>query len=210
MLEPNLDLEKEAAKKGFNCIAGLDEAGRGPLAGPVVVACVILGKNWCYNDSINDSKKISKKKRESLYEFITKNALSFKIVSISSEEIDKMNILQATLHGMSRCLAEIRPVPDYVLVDGNRFPNTNIRGKAVVRGDSISKSIAAASILAKVTRDRFMIDLSKQFPEWSFDKHKGYPTKLHKKLILKYGSTPLHRKSFKIKHFQENFLVKNQ
>ena len=204
MQKPTLDLEKEASKKGFNIVAGLDEAGRGPLAGPLVVACVILGESWCDNNTLNDSKKISQKKREHLFELITKKALAFKIVSISPKEIDRINILQATLYGMYRCLKEIKPIPDYALVDGNHFPKTQIMGKSVIGGDRISKSIAAASILAKVTRDRFMVNSAKNFPEWSFEKHKGYPTKLHRDLIFKYGLTPLHRKTFNKKLNQLN------
>ena len=204
MQEPNLDLEKKAHEKGFNYVAGVDEAGRGPLAGPVVVASVILGEKWNENHSLNDSKKLSKQKRERLFDIIINEALSFKIVSISSMEIDKLNILQATLLGMFRCISEIKPSPDYVLVDGNHYPKTIIKGEAIIRGDSKSKSIAAASILAKVVRDRFMIDSSKHFPEWSFEKHKGYPTALHRQLIAKYGLTTLRRKSFNFKQVQMN------
>jgi len=208
MQEPSLDLEKEARAKGFNLIAGIDEAGRGPLAGPVVVASVILGDNWNDNHSLNDSKKLSAQKRERLFDFIINEALTFKIVSISAVEIDRMNILRATLLGMYRCITEIKPSPDYVLVDGNHFPNTNTKGKAIIKGDCLSKSIAAASILAKVTRDRFMIDSAKHFPKWSFEKHKGYPTNLHRKLIAQYGLTNLHRKSFKVKPSQMNLFQK--
>ena len=206
MQKPTLDLEKEASKKGFNLVAGLDEAGRGPLAGPLVVACVILGKSLCDNDTIDDSKKISPKKREDLFKIITNKALAFKIISITPEEIDRINILQATLYGMYRCLKEIKPIPDYALVDGNHFPKTQIMGKSVIGGDRISKSIAAASILAKVTRDRFMKNSAKLYPEWSFERHKGYPTKHHKNLILKYGLTPLHRKTYNKKQIQLKLL----
>ena len=206
MQKPTLDLEKEASKKGFNLVAGLDEAGRGPLAGPLVVACVILGESLYDNDTIDDSKKISPKKREDLFKIITNKALAFKIISITPEEIDRINILQATLYGMYRCLKEIKPIPDYALVDGNHFPKTQIMGKSVIGGDRISKSIAAASILAKVTRDRFMINSAKLYPEWSFERHKGYPTKHHKNLILKYGLTPLHRKTYNKKQIQLKLL----
>ncbi len=204
MQKPTLDLEKEAKNKGFNYIAGIDEAGRGPLAGPVIVASVILGENWNVNHPLNDSKKISPRKRELLFDVITNEALAFKIVSISPKEIDRTNILQATLLGMSRCIKEINPGPDYVLVDGNHFPNIKIEGKAIIKGDCRSVSIAAASILAKVTRDKIMIDSAKNFPKWLFEKHKGYPTELHRELISKYGLTPLHRKSFKVKPIQMN------
>ena len=151
---PTLELETAAQGRGFQQVAGVDEAGRGPLAGPVMVAAVILGKDWNAEHPLNDSKKLSSTKREQLFDVICSEALAFKIVSISAEEIDRLNILQATLHGMLRCLTEIEPAPDYALVDGNRFPQTTILGEAVVKGDARSKSIAAASILAKVTRDR--------------------------------------------------------
>ena len=206
MQGPTLEIEKEASAKGFNCIAGVDEAGRGPLAGPVVVSSVILGKNWNDEHILNDSKRLSPRKRDKLYDIITNEALAFKIISISPKEIDRINILQATLLGMYRSITEIIPFPDYVLVDGNHYPNTSIKGKAIIKGDCRSKSIAAASILAKVTRDRIMIDYAKIFPDWSFDKHKGYPTDLHRELISKYGLTPLHRKSFSIKPFKMSFL----
>ena len=196
---PNLDIEKKAIKRGFKFVAGVDEAGRGPLAGPVVVAAVILGDNWDDKQLLNDSKKLSLERRESIYEIISTKALAYKIVSITPRDIDRLNILQATLLGMLRCIKEIRPIPDYILVDGNHYPKTSINGETVVKGDCISKSIAAASILAKVTRDRFMVKKAKLFPKWGFDQHKGYGTKKHKEMIKKYGLTPLHRKSFRLK-----------
>jgi len=164
-----------------------------------MIAAVILGKNWNAEHPLNDSKKLSSTKREQLFDVICSEALAFKIVSISAEEIDRLNILQATLHGMLRCLTEIEPAPDYALVDGNRFPQTTIRGEAVVKGDARSKSIAAASILAKVTRDRVMVENAKRYPEWGFEGHKGYPTKRHRAAIEKYGLSPLHRRSFRLK-----------
>ena len=196
---PTLELETAAQDRGFQQVAGVDEAGRGPLAGPVMVAAVILGKDWNAEHPLNDSKKLSSTKREQLFDVICSEALAFKIVSISAEEIDRLNILQATLHGMLRCLTEIEPAPDYALVDGNRFPQTTILGEAVVKGDARSKSIAAASILAKVTRDRVMVENAKRYPEWGFEGHKGYPTKQHRAAIGKYGLSPLHRRSFGLK-----------
>ena len=196
---PTLELEKAALSRGFRHIAGVDEAGRGPLAGPVMVAAVVLGKDWNVEHPLNDSKKLSAKKRAQLFDFICSEALAYKIVSISVEEIDRQNILQATLHGMLRCLTEIEPAPDYALVDGNHFPQTTIQGEAVVKGDGRSKSIAAASILAKVTRDRIMVENAKLYPEWGFECHKGYPTKQHRDAIEKYGLSPLHRRSFSLK-----------
>ena len=199
MQVPNLEIEHKALARGFKHIVGIDEAGRGPLAGPVVVAAVILGNNWDNTHLLNDSKKLTAKKRESLFETISTEALAYKIVSIPPQEIDTMNVLQATLLGMLRCIEEINPLPDYVLVDGNNFPKTEINGESIVKGDCKSKSIAAASILAKVTRDRFMVRNAKLFPKWGFEKHKGYPTKHHREMILKYGISPLHRKSFQLK-----------
>ena len=196
---PTLELETAAQGRGFRQVAGVDEAGRGPLAGPVMVAAVILGKDWNAEHPLNDSKKLSSTRLEQLFDVICSEALAFKIVSISAEEIDMLNILQATLHGMLRCLAEIEPAPDYALVDGNRFPQTTILGEAVVKGDARSKSIAAASILAKVTRDRVMVENAKRYPEWGFEGHKGYPTKQHRAAIEKYGLSPLHRRSFRFK-----------
>jgi len=168
-----------------------------------MVAAVILGKDWNAEHPLNDSKKLSSTKREQLFDVICSEALAFKIVSISAEEIDRMNILQATLHGMLRCLNEIEPAPDYALVDGNRFPQTTILGEAVVKGDARSKSIAAASILAKVTRDRVMVENAKRYPEWGFEGHKGYPTKRHGAAIEKYGLSPLHRRSFRLKYLSK-------
>ena len=200
-LVPTLKLEESAAGCGFRNIAGVDEAGRGPLAGPVVVAAVILGKDWNAGHPLDDSKKLSLQKREQLFELICNEALAFKIVSISPQEIDRLNILQATLFGMYRCLTEIEPSPDYALVDGNQYPETSVTGEALVKGDARSKSIAAASILAKVTRDRLMVENAKIYPEWGFELHKGYPTKLHREAIAKHGLTPLHRRSFKFTKF---------
>jgi len=195
-ISPTLELEKAALNRGFKYIAGVDEAGRGPLAGPLMVAAVVLGKDWNSKHALNDSKKLSAKKRSQLFDVICSEALAFKIVSISIEEIDRMNIFQATLHGMLRCLNEIKPVPDYILVDGNHFPETTIGGEAVVKGDGLSKSIAAASILAKVSRDRIMVENARSYPEWGFEDHKGYPTKQHGEAIKKYGLSPIHRRSF--------------
>ena len=197
--QPTLDLEKIAGCQGFKKIAGVDEAGRGPLAGPVVVAAVILGDQWNKKHPLNDSKRLSAKNRDRLFDVICSEALAYKIVLISVEDIDRLNILQATLFGMIRCLTEIELAPDYVLVDGNFYPDTKIQGEALVKGDSRSKSIAAASILAKVTRDRFMVKNAKLYPEWGFEHHKGYPTKKHREAIEKYGLSPMHRRSFQLK-----------
>ena len=144
IFKPTLELEDAAYSRGFSKIAGVDEAGRGPLAGPVVVATVVLGKNWMTEFELNDSKQLSASKREELYDFICTESSAFKIVSVSPQEIDRLNILQATMVGMQRCSAEIEPAPDYLLVDGNCYPVTNIQGQSLVKGDCLSKSIAAA------------------------------------------------------------------
>ena len=199
---PTLELENTAFGRGFSKIAGVDEAGRGPLAGPVVVAAVILGKNWNTKFELNDSKQLHARKRQELYELICSKSLAFKIASVSPQEIDRLNILQATMVGMHRCSAEIDPAPDYLLVDGNRYPVTNIQGQAVVKGDCLSKSIAAASILAKVTRDMMMVEFGEKYPQWGFEKHMGYPTKQHREAIAEHGLSPIHRRSFKHKPLQ--------
>ena len=206
MLSPTLELENAAYSRGFSKIAGIDEAGRGPLAGPVVVAAVILGRNWNTKFELNDSKQLTAKKRQVLYDLICAEASAFKIVSVSPQEIDLINILQATMVGMQRCADEIDPSPDYLLVDGNRYPVTNIQGQAVVKGDCLSKSIAAASILAKVARDRKMVEFGKEYPQWGFERHKGYPTSEHREAIAEYGLSPIHRRSFGQKTEQMSLL----
>ena len=206
MLSPTLELENAAYSRGFSKIAGIDEAGRGPLAGPVVVAAVILGRNWNTKFELNDSKQLTAKKRQVLYDLICAEASAFKMVSVSPQEIDRLNILQATMIGMQRCADEIDPSPDYLLVDGNRYPVTNIQGQAVVKGDCLSKSIAAASILAKVARDRKMVEFGKEYPQWGFERHKGYPTREHREAITDYGLSPIHRRSFGQKTEQMSLL----
>ena len=206
MLSPTLELENAAFSRGFRNIAGIDEAGRGPLAGPVVVAAVILGRNWNKKFELNDSKQLTAKKRQVLYDLICAEASAFEIVSVSQQEIDQLNILQATMVGMQRCTDVIDPSPDYLLVDGNRYPVTNIQGQAVIKGDCISKSIAAASIIAKVTRDRKMVEFGKEYPQWGFERHKGYPTSEHREAIAKYGLSPIHRRSFGQKTEQMSLL----
>ncbi len=182
----------------YKVIAGVDEAGRGPLAGPLFVAAVILGENGLKIEGLNDSKKLSEKKREYLYDIIKEQASYWSIIEISPQEIDKKNILKATMDGMAKAVQNLQITPDICLIDGNRLPkNLSIPAKAIVKGDSKYASIAAASILAKVSRDRFMVELHKEFPEYNFLKNKGYGTKEHIKAIKKYGITPWHRKSFK-------------
>jgi len=174
---------------------GVDEAGRGPLAGPVCAAAVILPKNFALL-GLNDSKKLTEKKREMLFDHIVKHAVSYGIAFATPEEIDTLNILGATYLAMNRAVEQLDPVPAVRLIDGNR--NTGIHGESicVVGGDAKCASIAAASILAKVTRDRYMAELAEKYPQYDFAKHKGYPTKLHYDRLREYGPCPEHRMSF--------------
>lgn len=203
---PTLEFENAAFSRGFSQIAGIDEAGRGPLAGPVVVAAVILGRNWNAKFQLNDSKQLSPKKRKELFDLICSESSAFNIVSVSPQEIDRLNILQATMVGMKRCSAEIKPAPDYLLIDGDSYPDTNIQGQAVIKGDCLSKSIAAASILAKVWRDIKMVEFGEKYPQWGFERHMGYPTKQHREAIAEHGLSPIHRRSFRLKQVQNNFI----
>ena len=188
--------EREQWNSGLTALCGVDEAGAGPLAGPVYAAAVILPREIGF-PGLNDSKKLTEKRRDALYEEITKRALAYKIVFISPQEIDERNILWATMDGMEQAVAGLAVTPDYVLVDGNRCPpNLAQPAEAVVKGDANSASIAAASILAKVSRDRYMLELDKQYPQYQLAKHKGYPTKLHYELIEQYGIQDFYRRSF--------------
>ena len=189
--------ELDAAVRGAHGIfCGVDEAGRGPLCGPVCCAAVILNPEDPI-EGVNDSKKLSEKRREALYAEITARALAYKVVFISPEEIDERNILWATMDGMEQAVAGLPIVPNYVLIDGNRCPDGLVQpSEAVIRGDGSSASIAAASILAKVSRDRYMYELDKQYPQYQLAKHKGYGTALHYQLIAQYGIQPFYRRSF--------------
>lgn len=200
---PDYSIENSLKKKGFNLICGVDEAGRGPLAGPVAVAAVVLPDN-CEIDGLNDSKELSEKKREKLFPIICEKALCWSVVLVDNEEIDDINILAATLKGMKQAVYNLETTPDYVLVDGNRLPDYDIPAQYVIKGDAKSMSIAAASVLAKVTRDRLMLEYDKIFPEYQFAKHKGYGTKLHYEMIEKNGISPIHRKTFLKKILGEN------
>jgi ribonuclease HII len=191
-----LVFEKQAMLDGYKIIAGVDEAGRGPLAGPVVSAAVILPENFDIR-GINDSKKLSEKKRAALFPKIQSQAIAFGIGIADHGEIDRINILQASLLSMKRAVDDLGLIPDYLLIDGKFTIDSNIDQRPVIKGDTLSLSIAAASILAKVTRDRIMTDLDLQYPEYEFKRHKGYPTKAHKQAILAHGPCPIHRKSFK-------------
>lgn len=192
----DLFLYDKAIKEDFPLLCGVDEAGRGPLCGPVCCAAVVLKDDFCC-DEINDSKKISEKKREKLFDVIIENCVSYSIVFIDSKTIDEINILNASLYGMKQAVKELNLTPDLVIVDGNKIPpEMEIETKAVVKGDAKSLSIAAASILAKVSRDRYMEKLHEQYPQYRLDKHKGYPTKLHYELLAEYGIQDFYRKSF--------------
>ena len=189
--------EYDAAVRAENgCFAGVDEAGRGPLCGPVcVAACILDPENPVWG--INDSKKLSEKKRERLFEEIKAKALAYSIVFVGPEIIDRDNILNATMGGMRQAVEQLEITPHLVLVDGNRYPaELAMPARPVVKGDAASASIGAASILAKVSRDRYMMELDRQYPQYQLAKHKGYPTKLHYELIAQYGIQPFYRRSF--------------
>ncbi len=188
-------IENQRRNEGRCYIAGVDEAGRGPLAGPVYAAAVILPKN-CFIAGLNDSKKLSEKKREELYDIIIEKALAYSIFSVDEKRIDEINILNATYDAMNGAVNSLRITPDYVLIDGNRIQGMSIPHETVVKGDAKSASIAAASILAKVARDRYITQIAQKYPEYCFEKHKGYGTALHTEAILKYGPSPIHRRTF--------------
>ena len=177
-------------------IIGVDEAGRGPLAGSVVAAAVKLKRYSEELQEINDSKKLSEKKREELFEEITEKAIAYNIFSVDEKRIDEINILNATYEAMNGAVNGLSTAPDFVLIDGNRISGMEIPHETVVKGDSKSISIAAASILAKVSRDRFICQMAEKYPEYGFEKHKGYGTKAHNEAILKYGPCPIHRRTF--------------
>ena len=189
-----LKYENDAYSKGKKVVIGLDEAGRGPMAGPLVVAGVIFKQGY-YNDQINDSKQLSEKKREALYDLIIQDALAYQIVIIDIDEVDQLNVYQASRQGMIRAIEHISLKPDYALTDAMPLGDM-IEHQAIIKGDALSMSIGAASILAKVTRDRIMKKYDKIYPEYGFAKHKGYPTAQHKEALKTYGVTPIHRRSF--------------
>ncbi len=188
--------EKTAGRKGFLKIAGVDEAGRGPLAGPVVSATVILPSSFSVS-GITDSKKLTPKKRDALYEDIYEHASSIGIGIVDPVEIDRINILEAALLSMAMAVSNLRPVPDLLLIDGTFRIKSNIPQEPIVKGDSLSISIAAASIVAKVTRDRLMKRYDEEYPQFGFERHKGYPTRAHREAIRSFGPCPIHRRSFK-------------
>lgn len=193
--QPKLDYENNLMQKGYKLVAGVDEVGRGPLAGPVCCACVIMPTNDII-PGIDDSKKISEKKREQLFELIKQKAICYNIEFVDEQTIDKINILEATKKCMAKAINNMSIMPDIVLVDAVKNLDTNVATLPIIHGDAVSYNIAAASILAKVTRDRFMVELSKKYPEYGFEKHKGYGTKQHIEALKQYGVLDIHRKSF--------------
>lgn len=193
---PDYSIEKEFQSKGYKIIAGVDEAGRGPLAGPVCAAAVILPDD-CEIEGLNDSKKLSEKKREALYDVILQKAIAYDIQLVDNNIIDEINILNATMLAMTNAVNGLKVKPDFVIIDGNKVPEQlEIPSDSVVKGDAKSMSIAAASILAKVTRDRLMLSLCDKYPQYEFERHKGYGTKLHCEKLLQYGPCEIHRKTF--------------
>lgn len=186
-------------------IAGVDEAGRGPLAGPVVAAAVVLDTDRPI-DGLDDSKKLTARRRDELFESIRERATAFAIVEVGPEDIDRLNILQATMTAMAQAVRALDPAPDHVRIDGNRVPDLGgLSCEALVGGDGLCKAIGAASILAKVHRDRLMIDYHARWPDYGFDRHKGYPTAAHLDALDRLGPTPIHRRSFRPVRQQELF-----
>lgn len=189
------EYEKLALNDGFKTVCGIDEAGRGPLAGPVFAAAVILPMDFEI-EGLNDSKKLTQKKREQLFDIIVENAVSYSIATATEMEIDEINILKATFLAMNRAVDGLEVSPDIALIDGNQKPGLKIEERTMIKGDAKSVSIAAASILAKVSRDRYMIELSKIYPQYFFEKHKGYGTKLHYEMLEQHGISQVHRRTF--------------
>lgn len=196
MERPDLwQLERACFARGLTRVCGADEAGAGPLAGRVYAAAVILPEGW---DApyLNDSKKVTEKRREVLYEQITRQAVAWAVAWADEKEIDQINILNARMLAMDRAIRALDPPADFALIDGNRSAGITCPNETVVKGDGKSASIAAASILAKVSRDRYMLEMAEQYPEYAFEQHKGYPTKLHYERLRQYGPCPIHRLTF--------------
>lgn len=189
------ELENRLYDQGYQSICGVDEAGAGPLAGPVYAAAVILPRGLTL-PYLNDSKKVTPRRREILFDQIREQAVAYAIAWADEKEIDEINILNARMLAMDRAIKMLNPAADFALIDGNRNQGIELQNEMVVHGDARSASIAAASILAKVSRDRFMVALAEQYPQYAFEKHKGYPTKLHYERLRQYGPSPVHRKTF--------------
>ena len=188
-------LENEIYDEGFTLLCGVDEAGRGPLAGPVCAAAVMLPRGHVI-EGLNDSKKLTEKRREELYDVIRSESVSYGIAFASVEEIETLNILGATFLAMNRAIMQLSPAPELALIDGNRTKGIEVPARSIVKGDSKCADIAAASVLAKVTRDRYMLEMAEKYPQYHFEQHKGYGTKQHYDALLKYGPSPIHRMSF--------------
>jgi len=197
-MEDRYAFEGQMARHGYTRVCGIDEAGCGPLAGPVCAAAVILNPDDCI-EGLNDSKKLTEKRREALFEAICDRALAFSVAWIEHDEIDRLNILEARLLAMRRAVECLSIAPDFALVDGNRAPGLEVETLLITGGDGLSASIGAASILAKVLRDRRMREEAVRYPVYRFEKHKGYPTALHYQLLDQYGPSPIHRQSFLVK-----------
>ena len=191
----NYDIEQEQIDKGFKLVCGVDEAGRGPLCGPVVAAAVILPCGL-YIEGLDDSKKLTEKKREKLYDIICESAIAYSIMQSTVEQINETNILEATQSAMRRAVEALSPNADFALIDGNIARGFSVPTKTVIHGDALSPSIAAASILAKVTRDRICYELDKEYPQYQIAKHKGYGTKIHMDALREFGPSPIHRTKF--------------
>jgi ribonuclease HII len=189
--------ERACLQKGYKRIAGIDEAGRGALAGPVVAAAVILPVG-CQIDGLKDSKQLTAKQRSLLLDEIHGVAISVGVGSVDNRLIEELNILQAALLAMKQAVEQLTPRPDYLLVDGSKLPKTNIPGQAIPKGDNLSLSIAAASVIAKTTRDRLMIEFHQTYPNYGFEQHKGYPTAQHRQAIAQFGASAIHRNTFKL------------
>ncbi len=189
------ELENRLYDQGYQAVCGVDEAGAGPLAGPVYAAAVILPRGLTL-PYLNDSKKVTPRRREILFDQIREQAVAYAIAWADEKEIDEINILNARMLAMDRAIKMLNPAADFALIDGNRNQGIELQNEMVVHGDARSASIAAASILAKVSRDRFMVELAEQYPQYAFEKHKGYPTKLHYQRLRQYGPSPVHRKTF--------------
>ncbi len=190
-----LEFENSAYNNGYMSVCGVDEAGRGPLAGPVCAAAVILPKGLIL-EGVNDSKKLTEKKREALFDVVKENAISYSIAFASVEEIEELNILNATMLAMQRAVEGLGVPADFAYIDGNRLPDLSIPAEYIIKGDARSMSVAAASILAKVSRDRLMLNFAEIYPGYGFEKHKGYGTKVHTDAIKELGPCPIHRMSF--------------
>lgn len=190
-----LEYENAAYADGYEIVCGVDEAGRGPLAGPVYAAAVILTKGHTV-EGVNDSKKLSEKKRDELFDKVIDECIAYSVGIATEKEIDEINILQATFLAMRRAVEGLSVKPDIALIDGNKTPGLNMEQRAIIKGDAKSANIAAASIIAKVSRDRYMLEMAEKYPQYQFEKHKGYGTKLHYEMLEKYGISPIHRKTF--------------